>query len=264
MIRPRSAIAGLLITAACATVPPQDVRQASGKITLLRLEQRDSEGVIELDSEPGKTFRLQLLPGRDLAIREGMLDLLRDALLNDRTVTIGYRADESIVRASLSGTSPLVHVFEVPQLPATSADPILQGARLDPAAILDQFPDPPPEFADEGAHDDLDETKWKLVEASVLGPGQTREETVSFAEPALLQARATWFGSLGPVEMRATRDGTTLATGKVHPSQPDRGTVTLDVEIGSSGSATISIVNRGRVPVSVEMVIGTLPVSLRP
>ncbi|HEX5758427.1 MAG TPA: hypothetical protein VF121_04495 [Thermoanaerobaculia bacterium] len=230
------------------------------------------EVLFQLDSEPDKLFAFDLGTGRHRAARQGMLDLLSDALGDDAPVTIGYtivpgRPEGVVVRASLARrpeTPDTVRVVELPQLPRTADDPIVQGIRLDPAAILAQFPDPPPEFADKGAHELLEETVWTVVEESELGPGQTREETVSFAEPVLLQARASWFGSPGPLEMAATKDGTPLGTGKAHLSPPDRGTLTLEVQVHAAGSATVSIVNRGSSPARVGMVIGLLPLSHLP
>ncbi len=274
----------LLIATACASVPPQaDVEQVSGRLTLLRLDaagmeygqpddgQGDDEVVIQLDSEPGKAFGFQLRPdGTHLAVRQGMLDLLRDAFNNSWIVTIDYiieagRKNGVIVHVGLTRTGQAPDgslVTEVPKLPITAEDPILQGARLDPSVILDQLPDPPPELSEEGAHELMSETDWTFVEETQLGPNQTEQKTVSFDEPVLLQARATWFGALVPVEMVVTMHGTTLATGKAYPSPPNRGTITLHAQISSPGSATVSLINKGSIPVGVEMIIGVVPLSL--
>lgn len=275
------ATAALMAATACATAPlPGDVRETSGKVASLRVEDLSSqegsdearyelEVVVHLDGEPDKSFGFRLQPESHQAAREGMLDLLRDAFRNDWVVTIGYtveagRPEGVIVWTRLTQpprTAPGVHVIEVPQLPRTADDPLLRGLRLNPGPILDQLPDPPAELAHAGAHALMEQTEWTFVDEVEVGPGQRQEQTVSFAEPVLLQARATWFGSLGPVEMVATQGETTLGTGNAYPSPPNRGTLTLSVQVESPGSATVSVVNRGPVPVGVEMVIGLLPLS---
>ena len=72
-----------------------------GKITLLRVhdvgtkfgpasDQIDVEAVIQLDTEPGKSFGFQLRNDNQRVAREGMLNLLRDAFQNNWTVNIDY------------------------------------------------------------------------------------------------------------------------------------------------------------------------------
>ena len=80
---------------------PSDIVQASGKITLLRVhnvgtkygppqDQIDVETVIQLSTQPGKSFGFQLRNDGNGAAREGMLSLLKDAFNNNWTVTIDY------------------------------------------------------------------------------------------------------------------------------------------------------------------------------
>ncbi len=275
-----AAAAALLAATACATAPvPSEVRETSGRVASLEVEDPSSrerfdeagdlEVVVHLDGLPDRSFGFRLQTGSHQAARHGMLDLLRDALRNDWTVTLGYivaagRDDGVIVWTRLTQsprTAPGVRVVEVPQLPRMADDPVLRGVRSDPAPILDQLPDPPAEFARRGAHALMERTEWTLVDEVEVGPGQAQEQTVSFDEAVLLQARATWFGSAGPVEMVATQGGMTLGAGNVYPSPPNSGTLTLAVEIESPGSATVSVVNRGPVPVGVEMVLGLLPLA---
>jgi hypothetical protein len=74
---------------------------ATGKVTLLRVHDVgtgygppsdfiDVEVVVWLDSQPGKAFGFQLRNDSNLPARQGMLDLLRDALANNWTVSIDY------------------------------------------------------------------------------------------------------------------------------------------------------------------------------
>jgi len=74
-----------------------DTAEASGKITMLRVHDvgtgygpLDVEVVITLDSEPNKGFGFQLRDDANRPVRQGMLDLLRDAFNNNWTVTIDY------------------------------------------------------------------------------------------------------------------------------------------------------------------------------
>jgi hypothetical protein len=84
---------------------PDVLRQASGKITLLRAHDVgtgygppsdfiDVEVVIQLDTRPGNSMGFQLRNDDNRPAREGMLNLLRDAFNNDWTVTIDYEIDE--------------------------------------------------------------------------------------------------------------------------------------------------------------------------
>lgn len=83
---------------------PSDLLQASGKITVLRVhdvgtkygppqDQIDVETVIQLNTQPGKSFGFQLRNDSNEPAREGMLGLLKDAFNNNWTVTIDYKID---------------------------------------------------------------------------------------------------------------------------------------------------------------------------
>jgi hypothetical protein len=79
---------------------PTPVRvTAQGKLTLLRVvdfgtgfgagnDFIDVEAIIELDTQPGKGFGFQLRNDRGRPAHQGMMDLMRDAFTNDRTVSI--------------------------------------------------------------------------------------------------------------------------------------------------------------------------------
>jgi hypothetical protein len=94
-------VVALLLTVLAAPASAQV--NASGKITLLRVHELgsgygppsdfiDVEAVIWLDSQPGKAFGFQLRTDQNLPVRQGMLDLLRDAFANNWTVSIDYLA----------------------------------------------------------------------------------------------------------------------------------------------------------------------------
>jgi len=84
--------------------PPQDpILAATGKLTLLRVHDLgtgfgpptdfiDVEVVIGLDSQPGKFFGFQLRNDANRNAHRDMLNRLRDAFKNNRTVTIDYRS----------------------------------------------------------------------------------------------------------------------------------------------------------------------------
>lgn len=80
------------------------IRQASGKLTLLRVHDVgtgfgagddfiDVEAVIKLNTQPDLAFGFQLRNDRNQPVRQGMLDLLRDAFNHNWTVTIDYEID---------------------------------------------------------------------------------------------------------------------------------------------------------------------------
>ncbi len=81
--------------------PPKDLLQASGKLTLLRVHDRgtgygpsgdqiDVEVIFTLSTEPGKAFGFRLRNDANGPIRQGMLDLLRDAFNHNWTVGTDY------------------------------------------------------------------------------------------------------------------------------------------------------------------------------
>ena len=78
-----------------------DLVQSTGKVSLLRVHDRgtkygppadqiDVEAIVWLNTEPGKAFGFQLRNDENQLVRQGMLDLLRDAFNNGWTVTIDY------------------------------------------------------------------------------------------------------------------------------------------------------------------------------
>lgn len=86
------------------TSPTADLKEASGKITLLRVhdvgtkygpptDQLDVETIVQLNTQPGKAFGFQLRNDGNTPVREGMLGLLRDAFNNNWTVTMDYLVD---------------------------------------------------------------------------------------------------------------------------------------------------------------------------
>src|SRR5882724_1714186 len=86
------------------TSPYANLLEASGKISLLRVHDvgtkygpptdlLDVETIIQLNTQPGKSFGFQLRSDGNTPVREGMLGLLRDAFNNNWTVTIDYLID---------------------------------------------------------------------------------------------------------------------------------------------------------------------------
>lgn len=79
--------------------------QTSGKVTLLRVhdvgtkygppgDQIDVEVIFHLDSQPGKAFGFKLRDDTNRPVRQGMLDLLRDAFRHNWTVTTDFQIDD--------------------------------------------------------------------------------------------------------------------------------------------------------------------------
>jgi hypothetical protein len=77
------------------------LKQTSGKLNVLRVhdvgtrygpptDQINVEVVITLKNKPGYAFGFQLRNDQNQPVRQGMLDLLRDAFNNNWTVTIDY------------------------------------------------------------------------------------------------------------------------------------------------------------------------------
>ena len=95
----RVVIAALALTFLASSASAQV--NATGKVKLLRVHDLgtgygppsdfiDVEVVVWLDTQPGKAFGFQLRNDQNLPARQGMLDLLRDALANNWTVSIDY------------------------------------------------------------------------------------------------------------------------------------------------------------------------------
>lgn len=84
---------------------PMVLQESTGKVTFLRVNeigdsfgpQGDAiqvEAIIQLDSEPGMSFGFELRNDKQRPAHQGMLDVLRDAFVNDITVTIDYLIPE--------------------------------------------------------------------------------------------------------------------------------------------------------------------------
>jgi hypothetical protein len=78
-----------------------DLLENKGRITFLRVHDvgtgfgpptdfLDVEVVVQIDSQPGKSFGFQLRNDNNRPARQGMLDLLRDAFANNFPVLIDY------------------------------------------------------------------------------------------------------------------------------------------------------------------------------
>jgi hypothetical protein len=89
--------------ALCNNTAQDQILAASGKLTLLRVHDAgtgfgpptdfiDVEVVIGLDSQPGKFFGFQLRNNANRNAHRDMLNRLRYAFKNNRTVTIDYRS----------------------------------------------------------------------------------------------------------------------------------------------------------------------------
>ena len=81
-----------------------DLWESSGKLALLRVhdvgtaygppnDTIDVEVILWLDTKPGMAFGFQLRDDANRPARQGMLDLLRDALAHGYTVTIDYNIE---------------------------------------------------------------------------------------------------------------------------------------------------------------------------
>jgi hypothetical protein len=123
MRRLSTVTAVMLVLIALFTMPAQALGpfQASGKLTFLRAHDVgtgwgpetdfiDVEVVIRLDSKPDMAFGFKLRNDSNRPVRQGMLDLLRDAFKNNWTVTIDYELDHPdkkngvIIRTWLTST----------------------------------------------------------------------------------------------------------------------------------------------------------------
>ena len=96
--------AALVLALICIAPAHADLKQASGKLTLLRVhdvgsdfgppsDKIDVEVVMKLDSRPDQAFGFQLRNDSEWPAREGMLGLLRDAFNHNWTVFVDYEID---------------------------------------------------------------------------------------------------------------------------------------------------------------------------
>ena len=100
----RRVITGLLIGWLAIVSTPlarAGLLESKGKITFLRVHDvgtgfgppsdfLDVEVVVQLDTQPGKSFGFQLRNDNNRPARQGMLELLRDAFANNFPVLIDY------------------------------------------------------------------------------------------------------------------------------------------------------------------------------
>jgi hypothetical protein len=93
-----------------------DLLESKGRITFLRVHDvgtgfgppsdfLDVEVVIQLDSQPGKSFGFQLRNDNNRPAREGMLELLRDAFANNFPVIIDYNVSPPKVNGVIIRTA---------------------------------------------------------------------------------------------------------------------------------------------------------------
>jgi hypothetical protein len=95
----------VLVTAAVVLIAASparaDLLESKGRITFLRVHDvgtgfgpptdfLDVEVVVQIDSQPGKSFGFQLRNDNNRPARQGMLDVLRDAFANNFPVLIDY------------------------------------------------------------------------------------------------------------------------------------------------------------------------------
>jgi hypothetical protein len=97
----RIVLAAALIAVLTAVPASADLLESQGKVTFLRVHDVgtgfgppsdfiDVEVVVQLNTEPGKSFGFQLRNDSNRPARAGMLDLLRDAFNTNATVIIDY------------------------------------------------------------------------------------------------------------------------------------------------------------------------------
>ncbi|PRY44992.1 hypothetical protein [Umezawaea tangerina] len=78
--------------------------QTTGKLTFLRVHDvgggfgpptdfLDTEAILKLNTEPNRAMGFQLRNDGNRPVRQGMLDLLRDAFNNNWTVSVDYNLD---------------------------------------------------------------------------------------------------------------------------------------------------------------------------
>jgi hypothetical protein len=78
--------------------------QSRGKLTFLRVhevggkfgpptDQIDVEAVLKLNTHPDRAMGFQIRNDNNRPVRQGMLDLLRDAFSDDLTVVVDYHLD---------------------------------------------------------------------------------------------------------------------------------------------------------------------------
>jgi hypothetical protein len=127
-VRPHILIATVLLVLSVLVSPARaNLEESSGKVALLRVhdvgtlygpanDQIDVEVIVWLDTKPGMAFGFQLRDDANRAARQGMLELLRDAMNHGYTVTIDYNIDPNkkngvIIRTWI--TKPPVSNFPV-------------------------------------------------------------------------------------------------------------------------------------------------------
>jgi len=95
-----------------------ELLESEGQLTFLRVnEVGDSfgpagdsiqvEAIVQLNTQPGMSFGFELRNDKQRPAHQGMLDLLRDAFVNDLTVLIDYFLPEgnhngTIIRVALT------------------------------------------------------------------------------------------------------------------------------------------------------------------
>jgi hypothetical protein len=261
--------------AACDVTPPAlERQQISGKITSLRAQEVNGTANSSSDSSAFHMLvGIDTAPNLMLAFnlheppQHGMVDLLSEALAGDRTAIIDYTELKAgvglIVGVSLinEAATPFVLVREVANIVVAANDPKQISGVLDPS-VLTNAPPAPPAFQNKGAHELFEETLWAPITQAELQPGDSKQLSVTITEPSLLLASITWRGSAMPVSVQVVRGGATLVDGVAFAVPPDHGTVLADAKLGTPGDATVVVSNPGATTVNIQIVVGTVPLTL--
>jgi hypothetical protein len=104
-------------------------------------------------------------------------------------------------------------------------------------------------------------TKWVTPPPFDLAPGQSRQIEILVGEPALVMARAHWYGPGNPPLMVVVRDRSRVAKGRATPNPPVGGTVLTQVQVRVPGVLGLLLVNEGQASLKVNAVVGVLPLA---
>jgi hypothetical protein len=173
------------------------------------------------------------------------------------TVSDGQRNSVATTNVAVQLADSSVVVDEVRQRSVT-ADPSVMGDFPDGWLVADAGAGLPPPPSDDLEFPEFEElfehSQAPPVVEEDLAPGAKRTVEIPLAGPSGLAGSARWIGTLSPLTVVLTLDGTTVATGTAYHFGLDRGGSYLNAHVTTGGLATLSVTNTSDVTVKVRIV----------
>ncbi len=160
----------------------------------------------------------------------------------------------TVADTTLASVVPVVQTAQVSERrqPPIANDPAVTG---DFPSGWDGGPPPQPQ-ADAGEAEEMSEITYAPTVEEDLAAGATREITLDVTGAAGLTGSVRWAGTVDPLDVSVSFNGALLASATAYAFGNDRGGAYVDVQVDTSGPATLSVTNPTDVAVKLKMSFG--------